>query len=224
LTPVVPTSSPTRVGSSAIELRELRPGLWRWVSFHPEWKAEVGSIAYEARAELILIDPLVLEADALDDLVARSGKPVTILITVYWHTRSAGELARRYDGRVLAPRRARAPVARRAGEIATFEPGNVVAEDVHALPTARSSEVVYWLPKHRALVPGDVILGADGGGLRLCPQSWLPGTVKLADLAASLRAALDLPLVRVLVSHGEPVLARGRHALTDALAHAPSAA
>jgi glyoxylase-like metal-dependent hydrolase (beta-lactamase superfamily II) len=173
---------------------------------------------------LILIDPLVLEEDALDDLVRNTGKPVSILVTVYWHTRSTGELARRYDGRVLAPRRARAPVARRAGAVETFEPGDVVTGDVHALPTARSSEVVYWLPEHRTLVPGDVILGGKDRGLRLCPQSWLPGTVKLGDLATSLRPALDLPVVRVLVSHGEPVLRRGRAALAQALDHAPSAA
>ena len=48
LTPVVPTSSPTRVGSAAMELRELRPGLWRWTAFHPEWRQEVGSVAYAA--------------------------------------------------------------------------------------------------------------------------------------------------------------------------------
>ena len=221
LTPVGATS---RVGSSAIELRELRPGLWRWVSFHPEWKQAVGSIAYDAGDDLVLVDPLVLEDDALDRLVHRVGKPVSILVTVYWHTRSADELARRYDARVLAARRARVPVARRAGDVETFEPGETIVGSVGALATARSSEVVYWLPQHRALVPGDVILGAKEGGLRLCPQSWLPASVKLADLAASLRPALELPVVRVLVSHGEPVLARGREALEQALAHAPSAA
>jgi len=201
-----------------MELRELRPGLWRWVYFHPEWKKEVGSVAYESRDDLILIDPLVPDAKALDGLLRRVGKPVSILITVHYHTRSAGALARRHGGRVLAARRARAAVTRRAGAVETFEPGSEVAGGVHALPTAVRSEVVFWLPAHRALVPGDVVLGADKGGLRLCPQSWLPKTVKRADLAASLRPALDLPITRVLVSHGEPVLRSGRAALERALA------
>ena len=202
-----------------MELRELRPGLWRWALFHPEWKEVVGSVAYEARDDLVLIDPLVLEDDALDDLVRRAGKPVSILVTVYYHTRSARALAARYGARVLAARRARAAVERRAGTVETFEPGTEAVRGVIALPTARSSEVVYWLPGHRALVPGDVILGGkEGRGLRLCPQSWLPGTVKLPDLVASLRPALDLPIARVLVSHGEPVLRSGRAALREALA------
>jgi hypothetical protein len=116
------------------------------------------------------------------------GKPVSVLVTVYWHTRSAGDVARIHGARVLSARRARAPVARRAGSVETFEPGDELAGCVRALPTARSSGVVYWLPTHRALVPGDVILGAAEGGLRLCPQSWLPGTVRNG------RAALERAL------------------------------
>src|SRR5262249_4816440 len=98
-------------------------------------------------------------------------------------------------------------------------PGDVVAGGVGTLATARSAEVVYWLPEHRALVAGDVLLGAKDGGLRMCPQGWLPGTVKLAALAASMRPALDLPVARVLVSQGEPVLRSGHAALERALAH-----
>jgi glyoxylase-like metal-dependent hydrolase (beta-lactamase superfamily II) len=75
---------------------------------------------------------------------------------------------------------------------------------------------VYWLPEHRALVPGDVLI-ADDGGLRLCPESWLPEKKTLDDLRDSLRPVLDLPVELVLVSHGEPVLENARAALAGAL-------
>jgi glyoxylase-like metal-dependent hydrolase (beta-lactamase superfamily II) len=67
-------------------------------------------------------------------------------------------------------------------------------------------------------VPGDVILGAEGGGLRLCPDSWLPGSTGQSQLRSSLQPLLDLPVERVLVSHGEPVLRGGRQALERILA------
>lgn len=38
-----------------------------------------------------------------------------------------------------------------------------------------------------------------------------------AELAAALRPLLDLPIERVLVSHGEPALKGGRAALQNAL-------
>jgi hypothetical protein len=56
----------------------------------------------------------------------------------------------------------------------------------------------------------------------LCPESWLtylPRDTRpsLAEVATRMRPLLDLPIEMVLVSHGEPVLSDGRHALARAL-------
>ena len=72
------------------------------------------------------------------------------------------------------------------------------------------------------LVLGDVLLGAGAkpgatdDSLRLCPERWL-GDKTHEDLRASLRPLLSLPVRRVLVSHGEPLLRGGKAALTSAL-------
>ena len=88
--------------------------------------------------------------------------------------------------------------------------------------TPRASEVVYWIPQHRALVVGDVLLGAGAKPratadvLRLCPERWLVvGTHD--DLRTMQRPLLEPPVERILVSHGEPVLAGGRQALAAVL-------
>ena len=166
----------------------------------------------------MLIDPLLDSDDALDDLVTAVGKPLTVLVTVYWHTRSADLLARRHGAVVLAGSRGKAAVRRRAPTTQAFTAGDSLPAGVQAFPTARSSEVVYWIPQQRTLVPGDVLLGTADGGLRLCPRSWLPESTTVALLGASLRPLLELPVTRVLVSHGEPVLRNGRAALERALA------
>src|SRR5258708_39655932 len=81
-----------------------------------------------------------------------------------------------------------------------------------------SRETMFWLPEHRTLVPGDRILGAPGGGLTLCPESWLYWVrVDRAELRTLLKPLLDLPIERGLVSHGEPVLSRGTEALCRCL-------
>jgi hypothetical protein len=71
-------------------------------------------------------------------------------------------------------------------------------------------------------VPGDSLIGAEGGGLRLCPASWLEflGTgIGLDGLRRELaQALLGLPVEMVLVSHGDPVLEGGSDALAAALA------
>ncbi|HXF98980.1 MAG TPA: MBL fold metallo-hydrolase [Gaiellaceae bacterium] len=207
-----------------MEVRELAPGLWRWTAFHEEWKEEVGSLYLETEDGVVLVDPLVPADEeerfwrALDRDVARAGGTVHVLVTVFWHTRSTAGLVERYGARVWTTRRGRAPVERRAGRVTdAYRPGEPLPGGIEARPTARAGEVVLWLPRHAALVPGDVLLGDGAGGLRLCPPSWLPAGRTLAELAASLRPLLALPVERVLVSHGEPVLSGGRDALAAAL-------
>jgi hypothetical protein len=51
----------------------------------------------------------------------------------------------------------------------------------------------------------------------MCPESWLPEGKGHAELAASLRPLLDLPVERVLVSHGAPVLEHAHESLSRAL-------
>ena len=180
----------------------------------------------------MLIDPLVPETTeeeerfwrALDRDVAWADVPVHVLVTVFWHTRSAARMVERYDARVHAMTSARAAIARRAGDVhETFRPGDSLPAGIEAYPTVRRNEVAFWLPAHRALGPGDVLLGDDEGGLRLCPASWLPGRAGQAELRDSLLPLLALPIERVLVSHGAPVLNDGHTALARALAAVPDA-
>ena len=208
-----------------MDVQELAPGLWRWTGFHEEWKEVVGCLYLEAPDAVVLLDPLVPPEDAerfwqaLDRDVARAGKPVHVLVTVFWHTRDTRAVAERYHARVWAPARGRRAIERRAGRVTdAYTPGDELPGGTVALATARAAEVVFWLPGHRAVVAGDVILGAPDGGLRLCPASWLPERATIAALRESLRPLLELPVERVLVSHGEPVLRDGATALREALA------
>jgi hypothetical protein len=210
-----------------MEVTRIADGLWRWSTYYGEWRDEVGSTCVEADDAIVLIDPLVPEERdeaerfwrALDRDVERAAAPVHVLVTVFWHVRSAAAVVRRYRGRLHAASRARAPIERRAGISAVvFRPGDALPGGAEALPSGRATEVVFWLPAHAAVVPGDVLLGDAGGGVRLCPESWLPSGVGHAELRTALAPLLELPVERVLVSHGVPVLGGGHDALAKALA------
>ena len=210
-----------------MDVLRISPGLWRWTAYHEEWRRDVGCVYYEARDGVVLVDPLVPPEDrerfweALDRDVAQAGGAVHVLVTVFWHTRSAREMVERYSARVWAFARGSRAIERRAGVVTDpFAEGDPLPGGVVATRTARANEVVLWLPEAGALVPGDVLLGDDSGGMRLCPQSWLPERTSRAELAASLRPLLELPVESVLLSHGEPVLEGGSDALAAALAEA----
>jgi glyoxylase-like metal-dependent hydrolase (beta-lactamase superfamily II) len=191
-----------------VRVQELAAGLWHWTGLHPDWtpeqggpegwEQEVGCVYYEAPEAVVLVDPLAPQEDeerfwrALDRDVERAAKPVHVVLTVDWHGRSTEEVVRRYGASV----------------------GGELPRGVEGYPAPPGRETIVWIPEHGALVFGDVVLGSDDGGVRLCPDSWLDGT--RAELEAALRPLLDLPAERLLVSHGEPVLAKARAALAQA--------
>ena len=192
---------------------EVAPGLWRWTARHPEavedpkpgspadWPADVGSVAYVADDTLVLIDPLVPDElwPELDELAR--GRQATVVTTIGFHRRSRDAVVERYGA---STSRARKNL-----------PSGVVPIRIRG-----AGETMVWLPEVATLVPGDRLLGDGEGGLRVCPDSWLgylQSSLDGAQLRVLLRPLLDLPVERVLVSHGEPVLADGRAALAAAL-------
>jgi hypothetical protein len=197
---------------------EIVPGLLRWTAPHPDWAPQavdgssedwdqsVGSVLYEMPDVVALIDPLLPSEDRagfLNWLDARiSTRAVSILTTIRWHRRDREELAERYKS-------------------TTSRAWNAVPPGVKPRPLPGAGETMFWLPAVAALVAGDRLIGGQGGGLQLCPESWLEEVhVNRSGLAELLRPLVQLPIERVLVSHGEPVLRDGRAALVRAIAEA----
>ena len=201
-----------------MDVRELRPGLWRWTAAHPEWEhaehwgPEVGSVYAELPDALVMVDPLVPQDEedrfweALDRDVERVGKPVHVLLTVHWHERSVAAVLDHYKATLWRPEE--------KGEL----PAGVHAEVVKGSDWV---EALFFLEPHRALIAGDLLIGKAGGGIEL-PVGWFPkGEQDWAqqELKPELRKRLaELPVELVVVSHGEPVLEDGAAALERALA------
>jgi hypothetical protein len=200
-----------------MDVRELRPGLWRWTASHPEWAhaehwgPEVGSVYAELPDAIVVVDPLVPEDEeerfwtALDRDIKAAGLPLHVLLTVHWHERSVAAVLDRYDATLWRP------------EEKGALPAGVRAEIVKGSDWV---EALFFLEPHRALVAGDLLIGKDGG--IEFPISWFPAAERdwaQQELKPSLRNRLAaLPIELVLVSHGEPVLQDGAGALQRALA------
>lgn len=200
-------------------IEQLRPGLYRWTARHPAWQAgaepgspgdwgpEVGCVAFAIDRGIVVIDPEVPPDEAafwaqMDALVTAAGGRVWVLQTIRWHGRSGPRFAERYDA--SCP-----PIM--AAEIDGMKP----------LPFREAGETMVWLERPRALIPGDRLIGTAGGGVRMCPQSWLeylPNRLTVDRLRELLMPLLHLPIELILVSHGEPVLAGGHAQLRAALA------
>ena len=188
-----------------VKVSELAPGLWRWTALHPDWKAgegweqEVGCVYYEAADTTVLIDPLVPAEQerffaALDRDVERRGLPVMILLTCAWHARSAAELTERYG---------RSATRRLNG----IEPFVVAGDRGDAVVAAGARDPRRRRRPTRRARMASASARTPGSKAARHRRRFAPRCCPL----------LDLPIERVLVSHGEPVLEHGRAALERAL-------
>jgi hypothetical protein len=199
-----------------VEVAELAPGLWRWTATHPEWKhgydwsPVVGCFYAEADDATLVLDPLVPDAEAgrfwsaLDRDVERRGLPVAVLLTEAAHARSSGEVAARYGAAVWGHEEARGKVG--GTEFHAVSAGDVLPGGARVLDEGYDggSGTPLFLPSHGALAPGDAIVEVEGE-LRVW---WAfegeedERQFRERSLPA-LRRWLELPIERVLVSHGE---------------------
>ena len=215
-------------------MQQIAPHLWHWTAPHPGWKPEdrgkdglgwdqiVSSYALVAEEALVLIDPQVPaeEADAtrfweaLDRDVEAHGPPA-IVITVFWHARSAEEIADRYPGTTIwAPADTPDEVAERLSSPKTYSAGDELPAGIRAYDVSRLGEMVLYLPTHHAVAFGDVVLD----GVRICPDGWLRNDVTRKDVAEALLPLLDEEIDLILLTHGGPVTDGARGQLERALA------
>ena len=197
----------------AIDLRDVAPGLWLWRQPHWEWRdgddwePEVSSFVVESRGEVVLLDPLAPPPIEGGDVYRRldSNPPTRVVVLKPDHVRDVDLFCHWYRIPAHGPRlyfRNDVPQIEMDGLMPDEElPGGLVA-----LEDGRGGlERPIFAPEQKAIVFADAMTApaVAGGKLRIWWTPMLETRTKPA-----LRAMLDLPFERVLVSHGRPVHTR----------------
>jgi glyoxylase-like metal-dependent hydrolase (beta-lactamase superfamily II) len=188
------------------ELRDVALGLWLWRLEHPawkpglEWEPAVTSTCVESGGEVALLDPLAPPVDATEVWGRLDARPPTLVVVLKPdHVRDVDLFVRRYGARAFGPSLFW-PDDVPETELEAIEPESELPGGLVALYDGRGrNETPLWLPEQRALVFADG-LTAPGGELRVWATPWHEQRALPA-----LRALLELPFERVIVSHGEPV-------------------
>jgi glyoxylase-like metal-dependent hydrolase (beta-lactamase superfamily II) len=184
-----------------------------WFAPHPDWEPtedwpeEVPVVRYETGDEVALIDPFLPPDDSFDP----RGKPVRVLLTQGAHYRGTREFVERYGASVWTPLHA---VWSRFPNPATTDelPRGIEAIELDGEP----QQVVFFIREHATLVAGDVLSGT-GGGLRIFVDEADPDR-----LLPALDALAELPIERVIIPHGDLILADGAARIRAAVAEAQS--
>jgi hypothetical protein len=204
----------------AVETIDLAPGLWIWRLNHPDWSPDSGwqppvtSTCVESGGEVAVLDPLAPGQDETSFWDRLDARPPTVVVVLKPdHVRDVDLFVDRYGGRAFGPdvfHRGDVPDT----DLEWIGPGSELPGGLVALYDGRGrNETPIWLPSQRAVVFADA-LTAPEGDLRVWWTPWHEERV-----VPALRALLELPFERVIVSHGEPV--HDRAAFERALALPP---
>ena len=195
--------------NSAEEIQQVCDGLWFWQRFQPSVKVDCSSCAVRVETGLIVVDPIPLAAEAMEELCAQ-GEITGIVATNGNHDRAIAELRKRFDVPVFAHAAAGIPADRAVRD------GDKIFDqlEVVEIPGAGPGEIALFDPRGWMIV-GDALTNLDPTGLALLPAKYCADE---DEMRASLRKLLRFPIELLTFAHGLPLVTHARPRLESLLA------
>jgi len=192
-------------------VKEIVPDVQTWSVFAPDKGYAFNGYAVNTEGGTVLIDPPEPAEEgwgALDLLEPFAG----IWITNRNHSRAAAAVRERYGVSVWVH-------AADADRLEVDADGTVRGDErlpgdvqlIH-VPGKSPGEVAFHLPRSRALVIGDVVIGVPAGQLSTYPDKVIEDRAELHRSAARM---LDYDFDALLLCDGEPVLSGGKQLLRE---------
>jgi glyoxylase-like metal-dependent hydrolase (beta-lactamase superfamily II) len=192
-------------------MREIVPDVQTWSVFMADKGYAFNGYAVATEGGTIVIDPPEPVDDgwgAIDLLEPFAG----VWITNRNHSRAATTFRERYG----APIHVHEADAERleAGADLTVRGHERLAGEIELIhvPGKSPGEVAFYLPRARALVVGDVVIGVPAGELSTYPEQVIDDMDELHRSAARL---LEYDFDALLLCDGEPLTAGGKQKLQD---------
>ena len=186
------------------EVQWVRPGLAVWGGYDASTKVDCCSTAIETPAGLLVIDPVPLSAQAMEEL----GKPSAIYLTSGNHQRDSLAWKKTFRIPIFAPQKSQPEVEADHWVV----PGEVaeLGARVIDLPGGATGESALLVDD--VLILGDAVIHLDG--LAILPAKYCANPRQLAE---SLPALLELSFSILCFAHGWPIVRNARDGLSKLL-------
>ena len=197
------------------EILEIADGLWLWRVHHPGWKPGadwdpiVTCTCVKSGGQIAVLDALPPPDDSYEFWSRfERARPDYLVVLLPDHVRGVDVFAQRFSIPAYGPYffwRDDIPDT----DLVPIDPGTCLPGNLLALSDGRGrKETPIWAPEQRALIFGDALTERDGA-LRIAPcplysSSWSKAWHEKRVLP-ELKAMLEYPFERVIVSHGEPL-------------------
>jgi len=195
-------------------MREVVPDVQMWSVPVPDRGYDFNGFAVSTEDGTVLIDPVDPGEDgwgAIDMLAPFAG----LWVTNRNHSRAAASFRERYGLQVVAHE---ADAGRlEAGADVTVHGDERLPGDVRMIhvPGKSPGEIAFHLPRARALIVGDVVVGDPPGELSTYPEKVIDDMAELRHSAAKL---LEYDFDALLLCDGEPIVSGGKQKLREFVA------
>lgn len=196
----------------AVEVHELRSGLFIWHRYDAAVKADLFSTGLTTSAGLYLLDPIAPDDENLLAAVRRHSV-AGVIVTNVNHARAAGAFAQRFAVPVYAHAEARSAVdSQEAIEIAGGMPAGVTTIPIAGAPAGEIA--VHYTPDGGTLVIGDALINFGSHGFDFLPAKYCSDARLMRK---SLPTLLEYEFERMLFAHGTPILTQAHARLAQLL-------
>jgi glyoxylase-like metal-dependent hydrolase (beta-lactamase superfamily II) len=192
-------------------MREIVPGVQTWSIPVPDKGYDFNGYAIVTEEGTVVIDP----PEPVDDgwgAIDLLGPFAGVWITNRNHSRAAAAFRERYDARVFAHE---ADAGRlEAGADQTLKGDEVLPGEIQLIhvPGKSPGEVAFHLPRSRALVVGDVVIGVPPGELSTYPDKVIDD---LEELHRSTARLLEYDFDALLLCDGASFPTGGKEKLRE---------
>ena len=196
----------------AEEFQTVSPRVFSWQAYDPRVKCDLSSIAILVDEGLVLVDPISLHDEALDELI-EGRPPMAIVLTSGNHARAAEAYRKRLEIPIWASAEAVEALEIRVDctlEEGATGPGNM---NVVSLPSAGPGEVA--LIREDVICIGDAIINLASHGFSLLPAKYCVNPLLLPN---ELRKLLSYEFRILTFAHGDPLVEHARERLQQLLA------
>ena len=190
---------------------EVAAGVWHWQAPHPAWNEKnkwpriVSSYAIDDGERLLVFDPIAPPEELSQRAEARE---LVVVLTSAWHERDTRALVARYNPPVFFPEPDPGTpdldwlLSGETGRPNLYTANSGLPAGVDAaFPGRQTNDFVLWIASRRTVVAGDTLVDF-GDGLEI-HDPWLEA-ISREQVVAHLLPLLDLPVERVLATHGGP--------------------
>jgi len=195
----------------ADEIHRVTPSLFVWQAYEPAVKCDLTSAALKTDRGFILVDPILLEAEALEELLGE-GTPVLIVCTSANHARGASDFRKRFGAKIAAHRAAETELEVTADQWIDDEARLLDAVEVCAVPGASPGEIA--LRYGEVVCLGDAVIHLPDHGFALLPEKYCTDAKLLRQ---SLRKLLRWEFSVLTFAHGLPLTTQARGRLASLL-------